>query len=194
MLAVFETSSPETAMVYCGYYFVYDENGLINIPRNKFQSFKKGYIFKHLIKKNFIGSTSFPLIKTKCLKEIGGFDEQMPASQDYDLWLRLAWYYEVNYIKTPLVYYHIHTNESITKNNEKRILGQERIYNKYKSYLLSHPSARWHRLKQMSVLYALRNDSYNAIKSVKTMFRIEPFFLISNVVQFFKILKHLKKQ
>ena len=33
----------------------------------------------------------------------GGFDETLPAAEDYDLWLRLTWRYEVGLVDEPLV-------------------------------------------------------------------------------------------
>ena len=35
--------------------------------------------------------------------ETGGFDESMPACEDYDLWLRLSQLYPIEFIKTPLI-------------------------------------------------------------------------------------------
>ena len=34
---------------------------------------------------------------------VGGFDEELPACEDYDLWLRICHQYEVAYIERPLI-------------------------------------------------------------------------------------------
>ena len=34
---------------------------------------------------------------------VGGFDEGLPACEDYDLWLRICHQYEVAYIERPLI-------------------------------------------------------------------------------------------
>jgi glycosyltransferase involved in cell wall biosynthesis len=46
--------------------------------------------FKNLLIKNWVGGTPMVIVKKKSLIEVGGFDEQMPALQDYELWLRMA--------------------------------------------------------------------------------------------------------
>lgn len=92
---------------------------------------ESGYIFKKLLKHNHIGPTSNPLIKKECLDAVGGFDVLMESFQDYDLWLRLALKYPVQYMDIALLRIHIHSGKRITTNDEKRIKGIERIFSKY---------------------------------------------------------------
>lgn len=42
-------------------------------------------------------------MRTNALREIGGFDVDMQSAQDYDVWLRLAQKYDINYVDKPLV-------------------------------------------------------------------------------------------
>jgi len=46
--------------------------------------------FKNLLIGNFIGGTPMVIVKKQSLIEVGSFDEEMPALQDYELWLRMA--------------------------------------------------------------------------------------------------------
>lgn len=48
-------------------------------------------------------SPSSAMIKKAALLEYGGFDESLPACEDYDLWLRLTSNIEVSYIDEPLL-------------------------------------------------------------------------------------------
>lgn len=48
-------------------------------------------------------SPSAVILHRSLLEENGAFDENLPAAEDYDLWLRLAWRYEVGLVKEPLV-------------------------------------------------------------------------------------------
>ena len=82
-----------------------------------------------------MGVTSLPLIKKEFLVEVGGFDELMQSSQDYDLWLRIAKHYEFNYIEEPLLNYYIHGGERVTTNVDKKIAGFERLNYEYKNEL-----------------------------------------------------------
>ena len=79
---------------------------------------------------NFIGSTSFPLIRKSCLEEIGGFDVLMQSAQDYDVWLRLSDKYSIDYFDEELGIYHVHGEKQITKNPDKKIAGLERLNEK----------------------------------------------------------------
>ncbi|HLX33013.1 MAG TPA: glycosyltransferase [Gaiellaceae bacterium] len=48
-----------------------------------------GHIFDELLRDNFVcGITA--VLPTRLLREVGGYDETLPSSHDWDLWLRLA--------------------------------------------------------------------------------------------------------
>lgn len=134
-------SSSAVALVYCGRICKNDLTGKSNIESIQFY---KGDVFKQLLYSNFIGSTSFPLIKANCLKEIGGFDEQMQSAQDVDVWLRIAKNHPIDYVSEPLVIYHEHDGEQITSNPQKKICGLERLNEKYKQFIEDDDNL-WHR-------------------------------------------------
>jgi glycosyltransferase involved in cell wall biosynthesis len=48
-------------------------------------------------------SPSAVVLHRQLLTEHGGFDADLPAAEDYDLWLRLCWRYEVGLVDEPLV-------------------------------------------------------------------------------------------
>lgn len=47
-------------------------------------------LYRRLLVKNIVGGTPMVLVRRKVLTAVGGFDEALPALEDYDLWLRLA--------------------------------------------------------------------------------------------------------
>jgi len=51
-------------------------------------------------------SPSAAILRTSCLCEIGGFDEDLIAAEDYDLWLRILVNHEAGLIEEPLVTRH----------------------------------------------------------------------------------------
>lgn len=132
-LAKFENE--QIGLVYARSYVMNDTTGEIHASEIEK---KKGFVYEDLIKTNFIGSTSVPMMRTKYLREIGGFDVQMQSAQDYDVWLRMSQKYEVNYCNDLLVQYHIHGGVRISTNHKKRIAGQERIIKKNYDYLRSN--------------------------------------------------------
>jgi len=48
-------------------------------------------------------SPSAVMIRRSLFKEVGLFDESLPACEDYDLWLRISCHYPVYLISTPLI-------------------------------------------------------------------------------------------
>jgi glycosyltransferase involved in cell wall biosynthesis len=48
-------------------------------------------------------SPSAVLLNQRLIEAHGGFDETIPAAEDYDLWLRLTWRYQVGLVPEPLV-------------------------------------------------------------------------------------------
>ena len=48
-------------------------------------------------------SPSAVMMKRTLFDEVGLFDEDLPACEDYDLWLRVSWRYPVHLIETPLI-------------------------------------------------------------------------------------------
>lgn len=61
-----------------------------------------GDIFEPSLKLCLV-SPSAVMLKRSLLEEVGLFDEDLPACEDYDLWLRIACRYPVYLIKEPLV-------------------------------------------------------------------------------------------
>lgn len=51
---------------------------------------KEGDLSKKILYSNCIGSTSTVMVKTNIFKKVGGFDENLGALQDYDLWIRIC--------------------------------------------------------------------------------------------------------
>lgn len=101
---------------------------------------------------NFIGSTSGPLIRKTCLECVGGFDESLESSQDYDLYIRLSKLYEINFVTGDYTIYHKHTGERITTNVLAKIHGIIRIIEKYSEDLESNPQA-WICLNRSLILF-----------------------------------------
>ncbi len=48
-------------------------------------------------------SPSAVMLRRRLFEEVGGFDETLPAAEDYDLWLRVAWRQPVGLVPEPLV-------------------------------------------------------------------------------------------
>ena len=174
------------ALVYCDSLSYYQKNGEI---KRRVPDFLRGKVYNQLLLHNFIGSTSFPLIKKRNLIDIGGFDILMQSSQDYDIWLRLAQKFEVNYVEDALVLYYIHEGEQITKNCKKKISGLERLNEKNWEYIKKNPEAFWIRTIKLAPFYAKDKRFGKALSVwIKASFK-KPFKIIDNLKYLYSIIK-----
>ncbi len=64
-----------------------------------------GYFFERAVERCLI-SPSAVMISRALLDEVGWFDEQLRAAEDYDLWLRITASYRVDFVDEPLVIKH----------------------------------------------------------------------------------------
>ncbi|MCX7592214.1 MAG: glycosyltransferase [Fischerella sp.] len=60
-----------------------------------------GNVYEQLLVNNFVENGSNPLIRKEALLKLGGFDENLSAGQDWDMWLRLA--RECSFVAVPKV-------------------------------------------------------------------------------------------
>ncbi|MBE6635607.1 MAG: glycosyltransferase family 2 protein [Ruminococcaceae bacterium] len=156
-LAKFE--SPSIGLVYCGSETFNEDANTVKIRETKFIS---GKIYEQLIINNFIGSTSFPLLRKRALEEIGGFDPLMQSAQDYDVWLRISKLYEVDFVEDILVRYYVHQSERITSDPKKKISGLERIIEKNYEHIKINRQAYWSRTMELAPFYAANMQFFKA--------------------------------
>jgi len=80
---------------------IWIRNGRRVNPMNKHEK-KGGEIFENCLPLCCISPSSVLLSKA-LLNEVGGFDEELPACEDYDLWLRICSLLPVLYLEQPLL-------------------------------------------------------------------------------------------
>ena len=80
----------------------------------------------------------FPGILTSklALKKIDYLDEKVPSYQEWDTAIRLAKHCRFIHIQKPLFFYHIHEDETISKNTRKSIEGYQYIVDKFRDEIL----------------------------------------------------------
>lgn len=166
------------SIVYCPVYMKNDTTG--ELSRGSECKYK-GWIYENLIMENFIGSTSFPLLKKKDVVEVGCFDVNMQSAQDYDLWLRLSKQFECNYINEELGIYHVHKGEQITKNPKKKIAGLRRLNEKNMEYLMQNKKAHWYRTIKIAPFYAQDGQFWEGVSTWLEAVRLCPFEIKGNI-------------
>jgi glycosyltransferase involved in cell wall biosynthesis len=145
---VFQNSNDKVGIV-CAYDVIIHNSTEI-IRHRKLE----GNMYEALCREHIVGNTSVPLIKRKTLDESGLFDEDMPAAQDTELWLRIAKKYHFATVEEPLALIHLHDSERITKNHLKQIIG---IYMLLRKHWRELPmDRRYNLIKRIVRLTALK--------------------------------------
>jgi glycosyltransferase involved in cell wall biosynthesis len=80
---------------------IWIRNGVRVNPKTRHHKLS-GMIFEQSLALCLV-SPSAVMIKRSLFDEVGLFDEELPACEDYDLWLRISWRYPVHLIETPLI-------------------------------------------------------------------------------------------
>ena len=179
-------TSNEIGLVYSDCYLLNEATG-----EKKIYSERKyrGHVFDRLILKNFI--LAFPMIRAECFIKCGLFDEKLPASQDFDMWLRISREFEVDYIDKPLSIVHIHEGDRITTNYKKRIRGLEIINEKYSDYLNNNKHALHIRTIGLSPYYAGDGQWKKCFQYLIKGILLEPFDIKINVCNLLIVLKNI---
>lgn len=129
-----------------------------------------------ILRTNFIGSTSFPLLRTECVRAVGGFDVNVKSCQDYDLWIRLIAAYPMAFVEEALANYYYSEDSTFKRDDQKYIDGSFFLMEKYRPLYESRPEDYLYRLNSgaLTGLLVKRNlHMYCTYK--KAAFRFRPF-------------------
>lgn len=104
-VAAYLNSDPEIGAVHSGFFFV-DERG-DKLPQIGTETVPDNRMYDRLLDGEFFIPSSV-LTRRSCFTRVGLFDEQLRASEDWDMWLRVARNYRFAGISEPLVNYRMH--------------------------------------------------------------------------------------
>ena len=98
-LSVIENNPADTHLVHSNEIWIRNGNRVNQMDKHEKYG---GWIFEHCLPMCAISPSSV-LIKKSLLYEAGLFDEQLPACEDYDMWLKICARYPVKYLPQPLI-------------------------------------------------------------------------------------------
>lgn len=114
-LAVMESDN-SIGLVYTGTHSIYVDDGI------EYDSFPEmeGNMSRKILLSNFIGSTTTVMVRKKIFEKVGLFDEELPAIQDYDLWIRICQVTPIGVVSKPLVNYFNYRNSGQISSSYKK--------------------------------------------------------------------------
>lgn len=127
-------------IAYCNAYNCYEETGEEKLRFDR-EPIREDAMAA-MLRRNIIGSCSFPLFRTSLLAASGGFREDLPALQDWELYLRLLRSCTAAYVAPPVARLHFHKGERISSHPENRARAYGIIREEFQDELRNHLESR----------------------------------------------------
>ena len=145
----------------------------------------QGKVFEQLINNNFIPTITV-MIKKEALLSVNCFDVNLRSCEDKDLWLRLAWKYEVGRLNKVLAKRRFHSN-NLCRDNRLLIASEVEVMHKLRKMvsdlrlqqILENKISKLH--FELGYFYFARNE----------LARAREFFRKSNQREHFDLRTHL---
>ena len=168
----------DACIVYCNSVTKYIDLGN---EKKRFETVQpSGNIFHQMLYSNLIGSCSFPLIKKSVLESLHGFREDMPAMQDFELYLRITKSEKASYIDDVLAVYYSYDGERISRNYKARSKAYEIIYDEFYD-VIENDAALQYRFKEGFLkVYTDAGDKKKALKYYWNVVKLKPFNIWKN--------------
>jgi glycosyltransferase involved in cell wall biosynthesis len=101
-VSLFREIAPEVGLVYTGVESVFgDGTRKIDPPS------RRGDVYESMLQQNVIhGGGSNVMMRRNVVATIGYFDEEFSAIEDYDYWLRITRFFEIDFVDETLIRYH----------------------------------------------------------------------------------------
>ncbi|MBI4309661.1 MAG: glycosyltransferase family 2 protein [Candidatus Omnitrophica bacterium] len=164
----------KTGLVYAGTE-IYDEHKRhvqqVNRPRYR------GNVYHRLLLSTILGSVSSVLIKRECFDKAGLFDEQLTSCQDWDMWLRIAQYFEFDFVDETLARINMH-GEQISTNFAALIPGRSRMVAKHEQEFKQHPEIFVVHLKRLGKLHFINGTWRQGFDWFKMAIVVRPLELV----------------
>lgn len=130
-VACFRDGPPELGLVYTGVQDLH-ERGERRIQRPT----HRGDLYETLLLGNVVhGGGSNVMIRRTVVDVVGGFDETLPAIEDFDYWLRIARHFTLDFVSDVLLTYHdpLERDERKSLNLEENLAAREAFYRKHQA-------------------------------------------------------------
>jgi glycosyltransferase involved in cell wall biosynthesis len=131
-LNLFQASQDsKLGLVYSSYELI-DEKGSAIVGENLIvKPSLRGEVYSSLLTGNFIsGSGSGVLVKSAVFEEVGLFDETLKASEDWDMWIRIARKFHFDYVNESLVQIRVHST-NMQKDFSRMLASELAMLNKF---------------------------------------------------------------
>ena len=146
---LFDRGGPAVGAVYSGYREI--DQATSDVIAERLPAFR-GQIFENLLVAGRFTPTSTIMVRTECFRRLGGFDPAFRYGEDYDMWLRVAREYEIDFVNDCLTNVYFQPS-GLTQNYQAIISGSELHLERYRDFFASHRSVYSAQLQRLGTLY-----------------------------------------
>jgi glycosyltransferase involved in cell wall biosynthesis len=119
---------------------------------------QRGWVFERLLRDGSFNHTSTVLARAECFDRVGRFDESVRYGEDFDMWLRIAREYEVDFVPALLVRVHPQAN-GLTQDYAAKVAGAEAHLDKYRGFFERNSRLFNERLRTLGTDYCFAGDT-----------------------------------
>ncbi|RMG06218.1 MAG: glycosyltransferase, partial [Cyanobacteria bacterium J055] len=176
--------NPEAGVAYSWVDYIDESNRYVR-PGGRLNV--NGNAYGHLLLTNFLENGSNPLVRREAIQKVGNFEETLPPSEDWDLWLRLAAEYDYVCVPHAQIKYRI-SSTSQSSNVERVEASCLRVLDRAFS---CKTGQKWKHLKSQSLANLYQYLTYKALENLHDRQRAEVasrFFntIVANDPEFIK--------
>ncbi|MCL5019511.1 MAG: tetratricopeptide repeat protein [Patescibacteria group bacterium] len=97
---------PDVGLAFCGMTYI-NQDGQFLQGVKLINDFSPEHGLGRLFESNYLGSISTTLLVRDVFEKAGKFDEHLTINEDYDLYLRIARHFTIQYVNLPLLRYRV---------------------------------------------------------------------------------------
>ncbi len=182
------TIDKTVGFLYAGY-CVYDFEE--NIELATFLPDKKGWIQNDLLYSNYVTGLPSVVIRRDIVLKVDGFDENFPALEDWELYVRIAGLTKFGILNERLVYIRRSNTDRLSLNLSKK-LSAILLFRKKFAFLLRKSPLNCHRIATIILLWSLKSNNWrSALKACPWIFAgiiVNPFSFCKSITSAFLII------
>jgi glycosyltransferase involved in cell wall biosynthesis len=117
-----------------------------------------GWVFESLLRQGYFNHTSTILVRAECFARVGLFDVAFRYGEDFDMWLRIAKEYEVDFVPAPVARRHLEP-DGLTQDYNAIASGTEAHLRKYRAFFEHESPVLSERLQKLGTYYCFAGNA-----------------------------------
>jgi glycosyltransferase involved in cell wall biosynthesis len=171
-VSAFAGEPPETGVVYTGRWRV--QRGHRTYGPSPRILRRNGDVHREIVARTTFVPLVCALVRRECFAVVGGFDEALPTSNDYDLWIRMSRHFRFRYLPEPMVTVHA-TPGSLSSQPRRIIEARKRLLAKHADDFRACPGVAAYFLWQIGSLLLREGDLHEGRRYLRRAVMARPW-------------------